>query len=196
VTNEQERKECLSTLRREADRLGHLVENVMSYAQLERSPLPTTVIGVQALFADLTLRLNERAARAELTLVVSIAAAAATRAIRGDPHAIERILGNLIDNACKYALTASDRRLHMEVEIRGQYLACVVRDHGPGIPPHIVRTLFQPFRKSAASAAVTAPGIGLGLALSRRLAQQLGGNLTYTGTADGAVFVLEFVLIS
>ena len=195
VTNEKERSECLSTLRTEADRLGHLVENVLSYARLERQPIPTTTLGVSTLFNDITPRLRERAERAQLLLTVTITPAAEPRAVRGEPHAIERILGNLVDNACKYAATASDRRLHLDIDIDGPHLRCTIRDHGPGIPPVIAATLFHPFSKSATSAANSAPGIGLGLALSRRLAQQLGGNLTDVAGNDGAVFVLTLVLV-
>jgi signal transduction histidine kinase len=195
VTNEKERSECLSTLRTEADRLGHLVENVLSYARLERQPIPTTTLGVSTLFNDISPRLRERAERAQLSLVVGLTSAAAPRAVRGEPHAIERILGNLVDNACKYAATASDHRLHLDIDIDGPRLRCTIRDHGPGIPPTIAATLFHPFSKSAASAANSAPGIGLGLALSQRLAQQLGGNLTHVAEKDGAVFVLTLVLV-
>ena len=56
----------------------------------------------------------------------------------------------------------------------GRWLALTVRDHGPGLPPQVIRRLFRPFSKSAHDAAQSAPGVGLGLALSRRLARSLG----------------------
>jgi C4-dicarboxylate-specific signal transduction histidine kinase len=65
-----------------------------------------------------------------------------------------------------------------------------VRDHGPGIPAGATRRLFRPFSKSARDAANTAPGVGLGLALSRRLAVDLGGWLAAEANHGGADFVL------
>jgi signal transduction histidine kinase len=90
---------------------------------------------------------------------------------------VDQILSNLVDNAVKYAGSASDRRIHLDVAQKGRWLALTVRDHGSGLQPHVVRRLFRPFSKSAQDAAQSAPGVGLGLALSRRLARSLGGEL-------------------
>ena len=74
-------------------------------------------------------------------------------------------------------------------------LALAVRDHGPGIVPREAARLFEPFRKSARDAAEGGSGVGLRLALSRRLARQMGGDLTSDPPADGgARFVLTLPL--
>ena len=65
-----------------------------------------------------------------------------------------------------------------------------VRDYGPGLQPAPDR-LFRPFTKSVHEAANTAPGLGLGLALSRRLARSMAGDLRLdAGVTDGACFVV------
>ena len=70
-----------------------------------------------------------------------------------------------------------------------------MRDHGPGLPPRAIRRLFRPFSKSAHDAAHSAPGVGLGLALSRRLARALGGDLRLDENGPhGACFVLTLPL--
>lgn len=69
-----------------------------------------------------------------------------------------------------------------------------VSDHGPGIPESERRRIFRSFHKSAEQAAETKPGIGLGLALSKRLARTMGGSLSCAKRKDGgsgAVFVLD-----
>jgi signal transduction histidine kinase len=59
----------------------------------------------------------------------------------------------------------------------------------------VARRLFKPFAKSAEEAAVSAPGVGLGLALSRRLARAMGGELILDpAVKDGACFVLRLPL--
>src|SRR5262249_39928024 len=111
--------------------------------------------------------------------------------IRTDASVVEQILSNLLDNASKYANGAVDRRIHLDIETSGSRLALVVRDHGPGLPDRALRRLFRPFSKSAHDAAQSAPGIGLGLALSRRLARALGGDLRLLDNGpDGATFAL------
>ena len=68
----------------------------------------------------------------------------------------------------------------------------LVWDHGPGILEKDARAIFRPFHKSAAKAAVSAPGIGLGLALSRRLAREMGGDLILMKMdGRGAGFALD-----
>jgi len=100
------------------------------------------------------------------------------------------VLFKKVDNACKYAQGAQDRRIHLEAQL-GPRLNILVRDHGPGIPTAERRQLFAPFSKSAQRAALSAPGVGLGLALSRRLARAMGGELSYRGDSSGAIFVVE-----
>jgi len=111
--------------------------------------------------------------------------------LSADAAAVEQILSNLIDNACKYAASASDRRLHLQLTAGRSQVAFAVRDHGPGIAPAGLRKLFVPFSKSAAQAATSAPGVGLGLALCRRLARSRRGDLRYSAAAGGgAIFTL------
>ena len=112
-----------------------------------------------------------------------------------DASAVEQILFNLVDNACKYAVRGENKALEIEARTAAGRMQLLVRDHGPGISPGQRRRLFQPFRKSADEAARSAPGVGLGLALSRRLARDMGGELQFdNATAEGAAFVLSLPL--
>ena len=66
-----------------------------------------------------------------------------------------------------------------------------VRDHGPGVDAATARRLFEPFSKSVQTAAKTAPGVGLGLALCRRLARSMRADLRHQRVPEGgARFVL------
>lgn len=192
VPDADERRRCLDTLRTEADRLSHLVENVLAYAQLERTaPVRGELVGVAALLATTRGRLAGRAREAGLELSEEHEPAALTLTVRADPQAVERILFNLVDNAAKYAKGANDRRLHIEARCADQAVEITVRDHGPGVPDDLRRRMFTPFTKSSEEAARTSPGVGLGLALCRQLARQLGGELTCAPGTDGARFVLR-----
>lgn len=194
VPSAESRQKYLETLRVEADRLSHLVENVLAYARLERGRHgqrreTTAVCDMVQRCSD---RFADRAAQAGMTLVVKLDPSANDETIETDPAAVEQILFNLIDNACKYAATSEDRRLHLETFTVGRDVVVRVRDHGPGIDDKAARRLFQPFSKSVHDAASSAPGVGLGLALSRRLAHELGGRLELERQAGtGACFVLH-----
>ncbi len=94
-----------------------------------------------------------------------------------DPAAVEQILFNLVDNSCKYASRAEDRRIHLHWSVGTEVTQVRVTDHGPGIQGVQAKKLFRPFSKSDQEAAQSAPGIGLGLALCRRLANEIGGQL-------------------
>jgi signal transduction histidine kinase len=111
--------------------------------------------------------------------------------VQANVSAVEQILFNLVDNACKYASAADDRRIHVELRSPAGGGEICVRDHGPGLPPSRRKGWFRSFSKSAQEAAHSAPGIGLGLALSRRLARHMGGELRLeSAEGAGACFVL------
>jgi len=112
--------------------------------------------------------------------------------VRVDTAAVEHILFNLVDNTAKYAASSEPPTLRISTNKRGEFIEIHVTDHGPGIPPPERRRIFHAFHKSARDAAETQPGVGLGLALSRRLARGLGGDLICAEPTrgTGAHFVL------
>ncbi len=192
---EAKRDGYLRTLQVEAERLGHLVDNVLAYARLERGRSPETAatVAVDELLSRAVPRLEERARRSEMTLRVEQVAAIDEATVRGEPSAIEQILLNLVDNACKYG--ADGDTIELSVGRSGRKLELGVRDFGAGIDRRTRRRLFRPFSRSAEEAAGSAPGVGLGLALSRRLAKDLGGDLRLADAdGPGAFFVLTLRL--
>jgi signal transduction histidine kinase len=197
VPDEATRRKYLDTLLVEADRLTHLVENVLAYARLEQGGLGNRVRAVRGgeLIGMCTSRANDRARQAGLEMHIGADAAVENATALADPSAVEQIVFNLVDNACKYAKAATNRELLVKAEIADQELLIHVRDHGPGIAARQRQSLFQPFHKSAGEAAATAPGVGLGLALSRRLARDMGGDLRLDDRiSDGAGFVIVLPL--
>jgi len=193
VVEEEKRNRYLNTLRVEAERLSHLVENVLSFAKLERGAKGTRLetISLRDLVARTRQRLSDRAEQAGMQVVVDPSVNNFVALARTDPSAIEQILFNLVDNACKYAAQAESRTIQISAEQSGKFVALRVSDHGPGLSKTERKRLFRPFSKSASDAAHSAPGVGLGLALSRRLARDMGGDLRLdSAEGAGASFVL------
>ena len=158
VAGESDRKSYLHTLHVEAERLSHLVENVLSYARLERGPrtTPRELITAGALMEQMQPRLSARAAGADMRLVVQSDLEALTALLCTDPVAVEQIIFNLVDNACKYASTAHLRTIELQTALDGRQVKLRVRDHGPGVAAHDRRQLFRPFSKSVEQAATSA----------------------------------------
>ena len=196
VTDEDRRRQYLTTLRAEAERLTHMVENVLAYARLERGRVRDEAerVPLAELLDRVRDRLETRTQGAGMDLVVETPAGAAAAAVWARVSAVEQILYNLVDNACKYAASASDRRVRLTVALADGDATLTVRDYGPGISRAEARRLFRPFSKSASEAAVSAPGVGLGLALAHRLARDMGGDLRLERPgAEGAAFALHLL---
>jgi signal transduction histidine kinase len=189
----QQRQQYLETLCVEADRLTHLVDNVLLYARLERTkPGRNRVsITIGEMLDRFIQRLADRAEQANLNLVLECDDATRKLTLQTDPGAVEQIVFNLIDNACKYAVPSSEQSIVLTVKTSSTSVELSVRDFGPGLSKSARRRLFQPFSKTSEEAAVTAPGVGLGLALCKRLATDLGGKLTFATASPGACFVLQ-----
>jgi signal transduction histidine kinase len=192
VRDAGKREQYLRTLCAESNRLSHLVENVLAYARLERGRMKGRAeqVSVQDMVDRVLARLEQRAQQAGMKLTVECGAATTAADIFTDVSAVEQILSNLVDNACKYAARAEDKRIHLSAQPLSRDVVFRVWDHGPGISREGERRLFSPFSKSAQRAAESAPGVGLGLALCRRLARQIGGRLAFVRTPVGACFEL------
>jgi signal transduction histidine kinase len=124
---------------------------------------------------------------------LSIEIAADLGKVETDVRAVEQILFNLIDNACKYGLLEGQQG-HVTLDVRKGRRGIIfeVRDEGRGIDGAEKKRLFRAFHKSAHDAAHDKPGVGLGLALCRRLARALGGDLELGSSREGgASFVLN-----
>jgi signal transduction histidine kinase len=185
VPEEAQREEYLRTLHGEADRLNRLVGNVLDFSRLERQRprLNLAHVCLDDLFSGLQNAWQARARAADKELIFENPLPAGTAAWT-DGTLLEQVLGNLIDNACKYSAGAEDRRVWIRVRcVQGRWVF-EVEDRGPGIPAAERRMIFRAFRRGR-SADVTAGGVGLGLALARRWTYLLGGRLLLADHAEG-----------
>lgn len=193
----QQQQTYFQTLNREANRLTHLVENVLAYARLEhgRSTARNETVTVGELIDRCRPRLEQRVSETPLTLSLEVSDSARAATLTTNALAVEQILFNLIDNSCKYARDAADARILCHVQVESGRMSIRIADFGPGLSAAARSTLFQPFRKSAAQAADSAPGIGLGLSLSKRLIHELRGSMRcYPNTPAGLCFEIQLPL--
>jgi len=192
AVKEEKRGQYLRVLSREADRLAHLVENVLAFSRIERGSARSVVLSTTPaqLLEPMRERFTARLAPVGLSLDMDLTTPASATLVKVDSAAVEHILFNLIDNAAKYAASGTPPLVSIKVGTN-KGLEIRVIDHGPGIPPRERRRIFHAFHKSAHDAAESKPGVGLGLALSRRLAHEMGGSLRYEPQPEGSCFVLS-----
>jgi signal transduction histidine kinase len=194
VTDPTAQKSYLQTLQTEADRLTHLVENVLLYARLEKAgpekrQIDTTV---EELLRRSTDRLEARVAQSDAKWRLLVPDELLDTVVRTDPGAIEQILFNLVDNACKYGKAADGpSRISLSVTHEGGQVSFAVSDNGAGLCAAAKRRLFVPFSRPAEDAAGGQPGVGLGLALCHRLSKALGATLRHVAGSPGTTFRLE-----
>jgi signal transduction histidine kinase len=191
VRDEVRRGEYLGTLRRESERLAGIVENVLAFARVgARGRRSDATLRVGELIADLGPSLQERTEQASMRLEIEVADAGDLE-VAGDRGSVERVIVNLVDNACKYAAEAVDKRITLRVVPAGAGVEFRVRDRGPGVPNRERRRIFNPFVRARRHAGDGSSGLGLGLALARGVARSLGGDLRLARCGGpGAEFVL------
>jgi signal transduction histidine kinase len=148
----EKRGEYLRVLSREADRLSHLVDNVLSFSRIERGSARSVVreTTVSELLEPMRERLEARLSTAGMTLDSD---SSCMLRVRVDSAAVEHILFNLIDNAAKYASSGKAPVVAIKVREAGGNLELSVSDYGPGIPASERRRIFRAFHKSAREAA-------------------------------------------
>lgn len=117
-----------------------------------------------------------------------------TALIRTDPVMAERIVMNLVSNAVRH--TDSGRVL-VACRKRGHVLRVEVRDTGPGIGLEHLDAIFHEFYRVPRARGCHAPGLGLGLAVARRMALNLGAALTVSSCpGKGSLFSVDFPLVA
>jgi len=175
----------LAKIRTSGVHLLGLVDEVLDLARVESGEVLLSMesFPVAPLLREVVDSVRIRAAAAGHDLVLRVTAPEPVAF--GDPQRVLQVLLNLVVNAIKYA----DPGQIVVGEEQGSDGSTVlyVRDQGPGLTPHQQDRIFHSFRQLHA----TGDGVGLGLAISRRLAEAMGGRLEVTSTlGEGSRFSL------
>lgn len=189
-------RESLADITTDLTELERLVEDVLTAARLDLAtgqtpgatpPLRKERVEAQALLDKAAARF--RTARPSHTLEMSTDGT--LPALDADPMLLRRALDNLLDNAGKYSEPGTQVRLLARSTDAG--LQVEIADQGIGIDPNDLPHLFTPFFRSDRSRARTTGGVGLGLALARRIVTAHGGTLTLE-SQPGAGTTVRIVL--
>ncbi|MBW3553608.1 MAG: PAS domain S-box protein [Gemmatimonadetes bacterium] len=171
-----------------ARHLAHLIDEILTYARMEggRDTLEPALTDVGETVRDAVSVLRPAADGKGLEL--SIDAATHGPELVTDPGKLRQIVMNLVSNAVKYTDEG-----HVRVAIRQleDGIELTVKDSGVGIPTEEQERIFEPFRQVQAPNTRTVGGTGLGLSVSRRLVQVLGGRISVESTpGTGSTFTV------
>ncbi len=180
----EEQAGCISEIQRETDRLHRLIENMLTLSRAERGKhgsfepmllqrsLPQ-LVGLHADVDNIHVDVDD-------TL----------EPVAAEPIYLEQIVQNLVSNALKYSPPGTPIELRAR---RGDGGASIcVSDRGPGIPADDAQHIFDPFFRSKITAG-TAAGVGLGLAVCKRLVDAQGGHI-WVQPREGGGTVMGFTL--
>jgi len=181
---------CLEAIRRNGQHLIELLNDILDLSKIEAGMLEAELLRfapdklLREVVEDARLRANERGLSLELSVDGPL-----PQSIESDPTRLRQILLNLLSNAIKFTEQGSVRvrsRLRPETCL----LEICVTDTGIGIPEEIAQQLFEPFMQADTSITRRYGGTGLGLTITRRLVQLLGGEIGVQNEPQGgATFV-------
>jgi two-component system phosphate regulon sensor histidine kinase PhoR len=176
----------LDILDRNAERLQHLVEDLLDLSRIESRQFqlqPESIPMAPALAHAVSLS-RERAEKKRITLD---ARAPQELVATADRRVLEQVLANLIDNAIKYS--GAGCRVDVEARAAGDVVEVAVRDDGPGIEARHLPRLFERFYRVDAGRSRDQGGTGLGLSIVKHLVEAMGGRVSVESTpGKGSTF--------
>jgi signal transduction histidine kinase len=180
---DEERLELTTTIAREAYDLAGIVEDLLVAARAEINSvyISQVPVDVGANCAQVVEVLTE----ADRSRITVIEPSERVRAV-ADPVRLRQIIRNLLTNAIRYG----GERVFIEYETRHDRVYLLVRDNGAEIPPSEQERIFLPYA-SAHEAGSQPSAVGLGLSVSRQLADLMAGRLAYHHDGHWSIFGLE-----
>jgi PAS domain S-box-containing protein len=172
--------EYATTILQSSSHLRNVIADILDVTRIERGALALVEQDMDAaeIFEIAYMMCREQAKAADIPLSISLERSAE---IVGDITRIRQVLINLLTNAIKFSAPGSP--VHLEIERCAENgLAFLIKDHGIGIDPKDIERIFEPFEQGDTGAARRHGGIGLGLAIARRLARLHGGDVTLKST--------------
>ena len=182
---QEEVPEHLERIGAEARRLDKLIGQLLTLSRID-----STVDGAQRAAIDLTTLVDEVGGDADFEGRTRSRRVTVTSepdcVISGDEEALRSALENVVRNAVRYTADGTN----VEVSLRREPNRAVirVRDHGPGVPENMLRSIFVPFR-----CVENSEGSGLGLAIAERAVAAHSGSVRASNAEDGGL-VVEMVL--
>jgi two-component system sensor histidine kinase/response regulator len=178
LTSEQ--REYLGLVKSSADSLLHLINDILDFSKIEagKLELEETEFAIRDLFSDTLKTLAVRAGQKHLEISTRVSTEV-PRIVVGDPTRLRQLIANLVGNAIKFTERG---KIVVDTDLENQTSDAVqlhirVSDTGIGIPPEKQQLIFESFAQADGSTTRRFGGTGLGLTISRRIVELMGGRM-------------------
>lgn len=190
--------DAVDTIRRAGDHLLVVINDILDLSKIEAGKmevediefnLPGVLVEVDSL---MRMRAAERGVKLDTVLQSPI-----PQYVQGDPTRVRQVLMNLVGNATKFTEQGKVTvRIETEEASDEPWLHFIIQDTGPGMTREQAESLFKPFNQADNSTTRKHGGTGLGLTISRRLSNLMGGDvwLDWTEEGKGSRFVFRLPL--
>jgi len=186
-----EQKRVLKIVRRSANRLDHLIEDLILFSMSEREPLNLRLEPIN--FADLCSSLIEstQTKAQEQNIILIFECQVGLPPIQIDEQKISWVILQLLDNAIKF--TSSGGKVTLKVDREDNFVRIAVIDTGIGIPAERMEEVFEPFHQLDGSSSRKYGGTGLGLALVQKIIEA-HGSIIHVNSEVGKGSQFDFLL--
>jgi len=175
--DEQRRLHDVHVIRESAETLLRMINNILDLAKIEagQRDLHAQRISIRDLLRETADLLEPQARTKELALSLEMDPELPETVVL-DREKLSRVLINLLSNAVKYTPRGT---VALRAAPWQDSVAFEVQDTGTGVAPHLVATVFEPFRQIRPSTGEAPRGTGLGLTISKQLVELMGGDLLF-----------------
>jgi signal transduction histidine kinase/CheY-like chemotaxis protein len=191
-----EAREDLSVLRRNIELEARLIDDLLDLTRIVRGKveLRAGVVDVHCVIADALETCRNDASSKRQEIIEALRASESN--VPGDGVRIQQVLWNLIRNAVKF--TPPGGQIIIRTHNEGDRLCVTIIDTGIGIEPEAIGRIFSPFEQAGKAITQQFGGLGLGLAISKRLAEMHGGTIVARseGRNRGATFILTLPTVA
>jgi signal transduction histidine kinase len=195
---DSEQQEYAGIVRASTEALLRIVNDILDFSKIEAGKLDfeNAMFDVHAVCGDALKLFSVAAEQKGLQLNLQVSERVPRR-VSGDPQRLRQVLLNLIGNAIKFTSRGQVRLEVKEEDLAGTHvcLRFSVVDSGMGIEPDVQAILFTPFTQADGSMTRRFGGTGLGLALSKRLIEMMGGRISVessVGVGSKFIFTAQF----
>jgi signal transduction histidine kinase/DNA-binding response OmpR family regulator len=191
----EDQREYVRIFRSNSERLLGLINDILDLSKVEsgRFDLQSNPFEVRQLL-DTTMDLLAPLANRKGLELICDCRADVPECVKGDADRLQQILVNLIGNAIKFT-DAGEVVLTVHRGPLERQISFSVTDTGPGIPAEQLKRIFEPFSQGDASLTRKAGGTGLGLTITKRLVESMGGRLEVKSSLElGSVFSFSILI--
>jgi len=192
----EQARHAVAVIERQVAQLSRIVDDLLEVTRISRGKLQVQRLRIE--LGDLVQRTvdDHRSMFADAGLVLNVQIAERPMWVDGDAARLAQAIGNLLSNAVKFTGRGGHVFVALAEDSTRNSAVIRVRDDGPGIDPDLLERVFEPFTQADRTLDRSRGGLGLGLALTKGLVEQHGGELLARsdGAGKGAEFAIRLPL--